>query len=95
MPRSVLAKNFGIGEEHFANIPKSEKYIFRLSVPEPLDVLRKQLPDSPPQLAYTWHASEHPPVRYEGGAVKTIDVRDFPETTLSALIIELGPGWAA
>jgi oxalate decarboxylase len=91
-PKSVLAKNFGIDEKHFANIPKSEKYIFRMPVPEPLDVVRKQLPDSPPPLAYTWHASEHPPVSYDGGAVKTIDVTDFPETTLAALIIDLEPG---
>jgi len=91
-PPSVLAKNFGIDAEHFANIPKSEKYIFRQPVPEPLDVVLQQLPDRPPALAYTWHASEHAPARYEGGSVKTIDSRDFPATTLSALIIELEPG---
>jgi oxalate decarboxylase len=91
-PKSVLAKNFGIAERHFDNIPKSEKYIFRLPVPEPLDVVRRQLPDRSPPLGYTWHASEHEPARYDGGAVKTIDVRNFPETTLSALIIDLEPG---
>jgi oxalate decarboxylase len=91
-PKSVLAKNFGIPAEHFANIPKSEKYIFRLPVPGALDVVRKELPDSPPQLAYTWHASENPPVGYEGGSVKTIDVRNFPETTMSALVIDIEPG---
>jgi len=91
-PRSILAKNFGIGAEHFDNIPKSEKYIFRLPVPAPLEVVRKQLPDSPPKLPYVWHASEHPPTPYSGGSVKTIDVTNFPETTLSALIIEIEPG---
>jgi oxalate decarboxylase len=91
-PPSVLAKNFGIGVEHFANIPKSEKYIFRLPVPEPLETVRKQLPDHPPRLAYTWHASEHPATVYPGGSVKTIDVTNFPETTLSALIMEIEPG---
>jgi oxalate decarboxylase len=92
MPKSVLAKNFGIAAEHFANIPKSEKYIFRMPVPEPLETVRKELPDSPPQLPYTWHASEHAPAGYDGGSVKTIDVRNFPETTLSALVIDLAPG---
>jgi oxalate decarboxylase len=92
MPLSILAKNFGIAAEHFANIPKSEKYIFRMPVPEQLDVVRRLLPESAPPLAFTWHASEHPPVQYEGGSIKTIDVTDFPETSMSALIIELDPG---
>lgn len=91
-PKSVLAKNFGIGAEHFANIPKSEKYIFRQPVPQPLDIVRRQLPDSPPPVPYTFHASEMEPARYPGGSVKTVDARTFPMTTLSALIIEIEPG---
>lgn len=91
-PPSVLAKNFGIDAEHFAKIPKSEKYIFRLPAPAPLETVRRQLPDAPPRLSYTWHASKHPATPYPGGSVKTIDVTNFPETTLSALIIEIEPG---
>jgi oxalate decarboxylase len=91
-PPSVLAKNFGIPEEHFASIPKSEKYIFRQPVPPPLDVVLRQLPENPPPSAYTLHASELHASPYEGGSVKIIDVGNFPETTLSALIIELEPG---
>lgn len=92
MPRSVLAKNFGISANHFTNIPKSEKYIFRLPVPAALDAVRAELPDSPPPLPFTWHASEHPPTKYDGGSVKTIDATYFPETSMSALVIELEPG---
>ena len=92
MPPSVVAKNFGIGAEHFANIPKSEKYIFRMPVPGPLDTVRKQLPDSPPPLPFTWHASDHPAAPYPGGSIKVIDAKQFPETSLSALVIELEPG---
>jgi oxalate decarboxylase len=91
-PRSVIAKNFGVGEEHFANIPKSEKYIFRLPVPAPLDVVRAQLPDRPPKRPYTYHASNLKPDRFPGGTIKTIDASIFPETTLSAHVIELEPG---
>jgi oxalate decarboxylase len=91
-PPDVVAKNFGIGHEHFANIPKSEKYIFRLPVPAALDVVRKQLPESPPPLPFTWHASEHPAAKYAGGSIKMIDVTNFPETSMAALIIELEPG---
>lgn len=91
-PKSVLAKNFGIDQKHFDDIPKSEKYIFRLPVPESLEAVQRQLPENPPPLAYTWHAPEHPATKYDGGAVKIIDVTDFPETTMSALIIDLEPG---
>jgi oxalate decarboxylase len=92
MPPSVVAKNFGIGAEHFANIPKSEKYIFRMPVPGALDTVRKQLPDSPPPLPFTWHASDHPAAPYPGGSIKVIDAKQFPETSLSALVIELEAG---
>ncbi len=91
-PPSVLAKNFGIDSKHFANIPKSEKYIFRQPVPQPLDVVRKQMPNSPPPHPYVLLASQIQPERYSGGTVKTIDSRVFPMTTLSALIIEIEPG---
>jgi oxalate decarboxylase len=89
MPPSVVAKNFGIGAEHFANIPKSEKYIFRMPVPGSLDTVRKQLPDSPPPLPFTWHASDHPAAPYPGGSIKVIDAKQFPETSLSAPVIDL------
>lgn len=37
MPQDVIAKNFGVAAEHFANLPKKEKYIFRLPVPPSLE----------------------------------------------------------
>ena len=91
-PKEVLAKNFGIPVERFANIPKSEKYIFSQPVPAALDVVKRQLPNNPPALSYTYHASDYPPTKYSGGSIKTVDVREFPETTLSSLIIEVEPG---
>ncbi len=91
-PQSVLAKNFGVTSDHFADIPKSEKYIFRLPVPKPLDVVRAELPHSPIPRPYVFHAAEIEAVRYSAGSVKTIDSRNFPVTTLSALIIEIEPG---
>lgn len=91
-PPSVLAKNFGIDSKHFSNIPKFERYIFRQPVPQPLEVVRRQLPSSPPPHPYVLMASQIQPERYSGGTVKTIDSRVFPMTTLSALIIEIAPG---
>ncbi len=92
MPPEVVAKNFGIGTKHFLTIPKSEKYIFRMPVPGVLDEIRRQLLGSPPPLPFTWHASDHPAAQYPGGSIKVIDAKQFPETSLSALVIELEPG---
>jgi oxalate decarboxylase len=92
LPRSVVAKNFGVPEEDLASLPTHQKYIFRLPVPEALDVVRKQLPDDPPLQPYVFHASKSPAMKFDGGSTKIIDSRQFPETTLSALIIDLEPG---
>ena len=35
-PKDVLAKNFGVPESAFANIPSEELYIFKSDVPGPL-----------------------------------------------------------
>ena len=92
LPRSVVAKNFGVPEAAFKNLPKEEKYIFRLPVPAALDTIRKQLPNDPPPLPYVFHASKVAPKKFDGGSTKVIDHRQFPETSLSALIIDLEPG---
>jgi oxalate decarboxylase len=91
-PREVLAKNFGVSVDHFADIPKSQKYIFPLAVPASLDATLKQLPEHKASTAFSWHASAQEPAYYSGGSTKVIDVRQFPRTSLSALIIELEPG---
>jgi oxalate decarboxylase len=92
LPKSVIAKNFGLAESAFNSLPKEEKYIFRLPVPPALDVVRKQLPDNPPPQSYVCHASKIAPNKFDGGSTKVIDHRQFPETSLSALIIDLEPG---
>ncbi|QTQ85865.1 cupin domain-containing protein (plasmid) [Agrobacterium tumefaciens] len=91
-PLSVLAKNFGVTAADFANLPKKEKYIFRMPVPEPLDLVRNKLPNRPIPNPYVYASSQLPAKRFSGGTVKTIDSRNFPVTTLSALIIEIEPG---
>jgi len=92
LPRSVVAKNFGLPEESFSTLPKSEKYIFRQPVPAALEMVRAQLPHQPPAQSYVYHASRQPPNRFDGGSTKVVDSKVFPETNLSALIIELEPG---
>jgi len=92
LPPGVIAKNFGLPADEFATLPKHQRYIFPLSIPAPLDVVRKELPDDPPPQPYVFHASKSPASKFDGGSTKVIDRRHFPETTLSALIIDLEPG---
>ena len=92
LPRSVVAKNFGVPEAAFKDLPKEEKYIFRMPVPAALDTIRKQLPNDPSPLPYVFHASKVAPNKFDGGSTKVIDHRQFKETSLSALIIDLEPG---
>ncbi|MDO5651494.1 MAG: cupin domain-containing protein [Moraxella sp.] len=91
-PRSVLSKNFGVDESKFDNIPASEKYIFRMPVPEPLASVQAPFADRQAKHPYTYHASEQEAVRYPGGLAKVVDCRQFAATTLAALIMEIEPG---
>lgn len=92
MPPDVVAKNFGLDASHFASIPKSEKYIFRMPVPEPLATVRAQVGGTTSKQAFTYHAGAKQPVSYPGGKATVIDATDFPVTTMSALIMEIEPG---
>jgi oxalate decarboxylase len=91
-PRHVLAKNFGVPESAFANIPDRELYIFQSKVPGPLTADRLVgtglVPDwfSYPLLAQT-------PVRTRGGSVRVVDSTNFRASkTIAAALVEVEPG---
>lgn len=93
MPRDVVAKNFGVAAEHFANLPPKEKYIFRLPVPGSLESVLGGLPNQRPANPYTIHGDDLKPTQWgDAGATTIIDVKNFPVTNMSALIIDLEPG---
>jgi len=91
-PKDVLAKNFGIPESAFDGIPASEKYIFRLPVPGPLEEVRKELGAVNFTNKYVFKASKHPKKIFEGGATQLVDNETFEVTDLATLIIDLEPG---
>lgn len=92
MPRGVLSKNFGLDAKVFDQMPKSEKYIFRQPVPAPLEEVLAPFTDLQTSRAYTYRASAQALMQYSGGKAKLVDSRQFPITTLSALIMEIEPG---
>lgn len=91
-PKEVLAKNFGVPQEAFNGIPKSEKYIFRLPTPQPLEEARKGLGAVNFTSKYVFRASKYPKNKFEGGATQLIDQSTFEVTDLATLIIDLEPG---
>lgn len=91
-PKDVLAKNFGVSESAFNGIPASEKYIFRLPVPGPLEEVRKELGAVTFTSKYVFKASKQPKNKFEGGATQLVDNDTFEVTDLATLIIDLEPG---
>jgi len=95
-PRSVLAKNFGVPEACFANMPEDvehERWVFDGSVPGPLagDVVQSPAGIVPQSYSYRLLAQE--PIRAAGGQVRIVDSSNFPAaSTIAAALVELEPG---
>jgi oxalate decarboxylase len=93
-PRSVLAKNFGVTESDFTNLPTDvdrTRYIFAGKVPGPLSSDRVSNPKG--QEKYSYHISDLEPVKTSGGTVRIIDSTTFPVAkTIAAGVVEVEPG---
>lgn len=92
MPRSTLAKNFGVPESAFDGIPASEKYIFRLPVPGPIDEVKKQLGSASLTGRYVFRGADVAATSWSGGSTKVIDSKNFTVTPMAFLQIDLEPG---
>lgn len=95
-PREVLAKNFGVPESAFANLPKDTehtRYIFAGKVPGPLAADAVQAPAGPVPVAFSHHLMAQEPIKVAGGQVRIADSSNFPAaTTIAAALVEIDPG---
>ncbi len=95
-PRDVLAKNFGVPEAAFANIPidvEHERYIFSGQVPGPIagDIVQSGAGIVPQTFSHRMMAQE--PIVAEGGWVRITDSTNFPAaTTIAAALVNIEPG---
>ena len=95
-PRDVLAKNFGVPEAAFANIPidvEHERYIFSGKVPGPIsaDVVQSGAGIVPQTFSHHMMAQE--PIKAAGGWVRITDSSNFPAaTTIAAALVNIEPG---
>src|SRR6202165_4429851 len=95
LPREVLSKNFGVGEQAFENLPKQELFIFQTDVPPGLDVDQKTaagaLGKSPQDFAF--RTMEMPPTKQtKGGEVRIVDSSKFKVTTTAMAMVTIHPG---
>jgi oxalate decarboxylase len=95
-PRNVLAKNFGVPGEAFADIPidfEHDRYIFPGPMPgrlasDGVDAAAGTVPDS---FSYRLPAQE--PLKAAGGQVRIVDSSNFPAaSTIAAALVEVEPG---
>jgi oxalate decarboxylase len=95
-PRDVLAKNFGVTEAAFANIPtdvEHTRYIFAGQVPGPIesDIVQSGGCIVPHTFSHRLMAQQ--PIRTEGGWVRIADSTNFPAaSTIAAALVNIEPG---
>src|SRR5690348_13743137 len=84
LPLQVLSKNFGIGENAFANLPRQELFIFQTDVPGGFDADQKSaagtLGKSPSDFAFRT-MDMRPTKQTKSGEVRIVDSRNFKVTT--------------
>lgn len=91
-PKEVLAKNFGVPEAAFANIPKKELYIFQTQIPGPLTKDRV-VGNGPVPLSFSHRLLAQEPIRTKSGQVRIVDSSNFPASkTIAAALVEIEPG---
>jgi oxalate decarboxylase len=95
-PRNVLMKNFGLGKDAIAKLPKQELYIFPAALPLSLAqdkaAVGGRRVESP--IPYTFKMSAMTPTRKTpGGEVRIVDSRNFPVSrNVASALVTLKPG---
>jgi oxalate decarboxylase len=95
-PRDVLAKNFGVPESAFANLPEDverSRWIFAGQVPGPLASDAVRSPAGSVPLRYSHRLLAQKPIKAAGGQVRIVDSSNFPAaSTIAAALVEVEPG---
>jgi len=95
-PRDVLAKNFGVPEAAFADIPVDvdhDRYLFAAKVPPPLADDRVESPAGAVPEPFSHRMLAQEPITAAGGRVRITDSSTFPVSkTVAAALVEVEPG---
>ena len=95
-PRDVLAKNFGVDESAFADIPldvDTSRYIFSGAMPPDLVADTVPSPAGVVPTSFSHRLLEQEPIKAAGGQVRIVDSSNFPAaSTIAAALVEVEPG---
>ncbi len=92
-PKEVLAKNFGVPESAFANIPAQALYMFQGTVPGPLASDRVADPNGATPVSFSHRLMAQEPTQAPGGTMRIVDSSTFPAaSTIAAALVEVEPG---
>jgi len=93
-PKEVLAKNFGVPESTFDNVPTRERFIFATDLPRPLAEEKRQVyaSNGPVPDTFAFFTAKMKPTKVTaGGSVKIVDRNNFRATNIAAAIVTLKP----
>ena len=95
-PKDVLAKNFGVKESAFDNLPTDiahTRYMFAGKVPPSMADDAPRPPVTQPPQSYTWHMHAQEPIKAAGGQLRITDSRNFTiSERIASALIEIEPG---
>lgn len=95
-PREVLAKNFGVAKDTFADFPSNVDktgWILMGEVPPPLEQDAVPSPAGPTPVNYAYRLLEQEPIITAGGQVRIADSSNFAAaSTIAAALVEINPG---
>jgi oxalate decarboxylase len=95
-PRDVLAKNFGVSEAAFANLPQDierTRWILAGDVPGPLAADVVESPAGRTPVSYSYRLLAQQALKVAGGQVRIVDCSNFPAaSTIAAALVEVDPG---
>ncbi len=93
VPKSVLAKNFGVPESAFADIPREQLYIFKAPVPPALPADAAASPVGATPIPYVFRMMEMPSTECPGGNIRIVDSAVFKASqNIAAAFVEIDPG---
>jgi oxalate decarboxylase len=95
-PKEVLAKNFGVPESAFDDLPTDidhTRYMFAGEVPPPIGEDERLTPGGPTSVSYTHKLHQQTPIVTASGQARVVDTSNFPVSrTISGALLEVEPG---
>jgi oxalate decarboxylase len=93
VPAEVLAKNFAVPAQTFANFPKKEVYIAKGPVPQPLPADPAPGSLNMPALTHRYRFLAQKPQVFPGGTLRVVSEVEFPiSSTMTGGLLRIKPG---